>query len=261
MLPFFNPDNLPEFSFILVCASRRAGKSVLVTDLLLNHMHSRYDIIVGMCGNHATCRDYVNSGAIPAKYCHGKWDPEILKAWFEKSDKLLSEGKTLPRTLFVCDDVLILHSQKGINRTTSRSPWLHKLSTMGRHYRSGVVLIIQDFSGAGGNSYLRNSDAVLISPSSLYAGRDFSQLAQEYMTGDCYKLNKEVLSMFGKFDFLVLRYWHSSRDQKKLLSWYRVNKQSLPFSNHTHVLRNETRPLRKGFERLENGSEFSASGC
>ena len=234
LLPFFNPDELPEFAFIFVCSSRRSGKSVLVSDLLLNHFHSRYDFIVGLCGNHSTCRDYVQSGAIPAKYCHGAWDPDILKAWFEKSDELLKEGKKLPRTLFVCDDILVLHSQKGVNRTTSRSPWLHKLSTQGRHYNAGCILIVQDFGGSGGNAYLRNSDAVIMSPSSLYAGRDFSQLAQEYMTGDCFKLNREVLNMFSQYDFLVLRYWHASRDQKKLLSWYRVNKQSLQYSNHSN---------------------------
>ena len=36
-------------------------------------------------------------------------DQEILKKWFEESDRLLKRGKELPRTLFVLDDILVLH--------------------------------------------------------------------------------------------------------------------------------------------------------
>ena len=79
-------------------------------------------------------------------------------------------------------------------------------------------------------SFVRNSDAVFVAPSSLYAGQDFKNLAEMYMTGDNYRTNKEILNLFRKYDFLVLKYWEATRNQKKLLAWYRVNKQSLNYA-------------------------------
>ena len=96
LLPFFDPCELPKFPFIFVCSARRAGKTVLVTDLILNYFHDQYDFIIGLCGNAHTCRGYVETGAIPAKYCHSNYTPDILKEWFGKCDELLKKGKKLP---------------------------------------------------------------------------------------------------------------------------------------------------------------------
>jgi len=229
LLPFFDPNELPDYPFIFVCSARRAGKSSLVCDLLLNYFHNRYDFIIGLCGNAHTCRQYVDRGAIPAKYCHSDYTPDILGEWFAKCDKLLKKGKELPRTLFVCDDILVLQATKN-KKTTRNDPWLSKLATTGRHYNAGCILLVQSWNI--GLAFVRNSDAVITSPSSLYAGQDFKQLAEHYMTGDNYKRNKEILDLFGKYDFLVLKYWKATRSQKELLSWYRVNRQSLQYAKH-----------------------------
>jgi len=229
LLPFFDPNELPQDPFIFVCSSRRSGKSTLVNDLLINYFHQEYDFIIGLMGNGHTARQYIERGAIPAKYCHSEYSPEILKAWFEKSDKLLKQGKTLPKTLFVCDDILVLQAEKN-KKTTRRDPYLSKLSTIGRHYNAGTILIVQSWNI--GLQFVRNSDCVIVSPSSLYAGQDFKQLAEVYMTGDNFRRNKEVLAMFERFDFLVLKYWKATRSQRELLSWYRVNKQTLQYAKH-----------------------------
>jgi len=228
-LPFFDPNELPSYPFIFMASSRRSGKSTLICDLILNYWHDSYDFIIGLMGNPHSCRQYVNAGAIPEKYCHSRYRPEILKDWFDKSDELLRKGKTLPSTLFICDDILQLNKTKD-HRTTRSDPYLNKLATTGRHYNAGCVLIVQSWNI--GLPFVRQSDAVIVSPTSLYAGSDFKKLAEDYMTGDNVKQNKEILEMFGQFDFLVLRYWKATRSQKKLLSYYRVNAQSLSFSKH-----------------------------
>ncbi len=92
---------------------------------------------------------------------------------------------------------------------------------------------------------------------SLYAGNDFENLAKMFMTGDCTKLNKEILDLFQKYDFLVLRYWHATRDQKQLLSYYRVNKQSLNYALNKANPRDGRFGLPGG---IDNGSELGSSG-
>ena len=76
-------------------------------------------------------------------------------------------------------------------------------------------------------SYVRNSDVVIVSPSSLYAGADFENLYKLYMTGTNSKQNKELLELFGRYGFLVLRYYKTTRDQSKLLAWYRVPRDTV----------------------------------
>ena len=222
LLPFFNPEELPDFPFIFICAARRSGKTTLVKKLLLEHWFDKYDIITGICGNWHTAREYTKSGAIVEKYCHGKYDVNILKNWFKKCDDLLKRNKELPRQLMILDDVLCSHSIKGESRRTSNDPYLTRLATQGRHYRCSVVLIVQSWGGGGALNFTRNSDLVLVSPTSLYAGNDFESLLKYYMSGSHKKTNKEILEMFTKHDFLALRYYMSTRDQSKLLSWYRV---------------------------------------
>ena len=223
LLPFFKVEDVPRYPFIFVCSSRRSGKTALINYLILDYFERKYDIIVGICGNYHTAREYINSGAIPEKYCHGKYNPDILKNWFEKSEQLLKEGKELPSTLFVLDDVLVLNSVKDKSRRTSNDPYLSRLATQGRHFKAGVILIVQSWSCALG--FCRNSDLVLCSPTSLYAGQDFEQLVKFYMTGTNLAQNKEILELFQKYDFLVLRYYLATRDQSKLLSWFRVPKK------------------------------------
>lgn len=219
LLPFFDPNDVPEFPFIFICAARRSGKTTLVKHLLLEYFQD-YDIVTGICGNWHTAREYTSSGAIVEKYCHGKYDPKILKDWFKKCDELLRKGKELPRQLIVLDDVLVSHSIKNEQRRTSNDPYLTRLATQGRHYRCGVILCVQ--SWATSLNFTRNSDLVFVAPTSLYAGSDFESLLKNYMTGSHKKVNKTILELFTKHDFLVLRYYLATRDQKKLLSWYRV---------------------------------------
>ena len=225
VLPFFDPSEMPEYPFIFVCSARRAGKSSLVRHLVSTYLWERHDFVIGICGNHHTAQEYIRSGVIPEKYCHGSYSQEVLKHWFEKCDSLLKQGKTLPSTLFIIDDALVTNSIKGETRTTRSDPYLSKLAISGRHYRSSVILIVQSWGGSGGISFCRNSDIVLVSPSSLYAGADFENLYKLYMTGTNAKQNKELLDLFGRYDFLVLRYYKTTRDQSKLLAWYRVPKQ------------------------------------
>ena len=225
LLPFFDPNELPTNPFIFVCAPRRAGKTTLVKHLVLEHFWDKVDIIVGICGNFHCAREYTKSGAIVEKYCHGKYDPNILKAFFEKSDQLLREGKELPRTLFVLDDCLVLNSIKNEQRRTSNDPYISRLAVQGRHYSATTILIVQSWSVALG--FVRQSDLVLVSPTSLYAGSDFEALTKNYMTGSNKHTNREILELFGRHDFLVLRYYLATRDQSKLLSWYRVPKASV----------------------------------
>ena len=226
LLPFFDPNELPNFPFIFILGSRRAGKSTLVCDLLLNYF-SDYDLVIGLMGNPHTARQYTQNGAIPGDYVHTKYSPKILKEWFKKADKLLKKGHKLPRTLFVLDDILKLHAEKG-GITTRRDPYLMKLATAGRHYSAAAFFCCQSASLTLG--FARNSDCVILSPSSLYAGQDFKAIAELYMTGDFKKENKELLRLFKQYDFLVLRYWKGSRSQQDLLSYYRVNDQSLQFT-------------------------------
>lgn len=225
LLPYFNPDDLPPNPFIFFCASRRAGKSSVICNWLLNHFQD-VDYVIGLMGNPHTARHYTDSGAIPAKYCHTKYSPEILKRWFEKSEKLLKKGETLPRVLFVCDDILVLHAETG-KRTTRQDPYLNRLATQGRHWNAGTILCVQSWNL--GLQYIRNSDLCCTFPQSLYAGQDFKNLADTYMSADNYRENREILALFKKYDLLCLRYWMASRSQKDLLAYYRVNKQSLPY--------------------------------
>ena len=106
LLPFFDPNELPEFPFIFLVAPRRSGKTTLIKNLVLNYFWNKYDFIVAICGNYHCAREYTKSGAVVEKYCHGSYNHEILQKWFEKSDKLLKQGKELPKTLFILDDVL-----------------------------------------------------------------------------------------------------------------------------------------------------------
>ena len=112
------------------------------------------------------------------KYCHGRYNRDILKNWFAKCDKLLKAGKELPRTLFVLDDILVLNSIKNEQRRTSNDPYISRLAVAGRHYNAGTILIVQSWSIA--LSFVRNSDLVMVCPSSLYAGSDFEQLMKKY---------------------------------------------------------------------------------
>ena len=173
-----------------------------------------------LCGNWHTAREYTSSGAIVEKYCHGKYDAKILKGWFRKCDELLQKGKELPRQLIVLDDILVSHAVKNETRRTSNDPYLTRLATQGRHYKCGVLLISQ--SWATSLNFARNSDIVLVAPTSLYAGNDFESLLKNYMSGSHKKTNKQILELFKRHDFLVLRYYKASRDQNQLLSWFRV---------------------------------------
>ena len=226
LLPFWDPSDLPDYPFIFVVASRRAGKSTLVCDLLLNYFDD-YDLKIGLMGNAHTARHYTEKGALPQDYVHTSYKPKILKEWFRTAEKMLKRGKTLPKTVFVCDDILQLTAERG-KVTTRADPYLNKLATSGRHYSAACILIVQSVSVA--LNFVRNSDVVLISPSSLYAGQDYKSVTELYMTGDFKHENKELLSLFKKFDFLVLQYYKASRSQDKLLAYYRVNKQSLTYA-------------------------------
>ena len=223
LLPYFDPNELPEYPFIFIVAPRRSGKTTLVKHLILNYFWDKYDIITGICGNYHTAREYIKKGAIVEKYCHGTYKREVLKKWFAQSDKLLKQGKELPKTLFILDDILVLNSIKNEQRRTSNDPYISRLAVAGRHYNAGTVLIVQSWSIA--LSFVRNSDLVLVCPSSLYAGSDFEQLMKNYMTGSNVKQNKEILELFQRHDFLALRYYMATRDQRKLLSWYRVSRE------------------------------------
>jgi hypothetical protein len=225
LLPYFDPNELPDYPFIFVVASRRAGKSTLVCDLILNYFED-YDLKIGLMGNAHTARQYLNSGALVENYTHKKYDPKILKNWFREADIQLKKGRDLPKTLFVCDDILQLTAEKG-KLTTRRDPYLNKLATAGRHYNTACILVVQSLSVA--LNFARNSDCVICSPSSLFAGQDFKTLTENYMTGSFRQENKELLTFFKKYDFLVLKYYKASRNQRELLSYYRVNKQSLVF--------------------------------
>ena len=112
LLPFFNPDELPDSFFILVLASRRGGKTTMIADMILNYWSQKYDIIVGLMGNPATAGHYIKSGCISEKYCHSNYDPKVLENWFDITNKKLKKGIPLQRTLFILDDVLRLNSQK-----------------------------------------------------------------------------------------------------------------------------------------------------
>ena len=219
LLPFWDPSEIPDFPFVYICAARRSGKTTLVKHLLLNYFQN-YDIVTGICGNWHTAREYTSSGAIVEKYCHGKYDAKILKGWFRKCDELLQKGKELPRQLIVLDDILVSHAVKNETRRTSNDPYLTRLATQGRHYKCGVLLISQ--SWATSLNFARNSDIVLVAPTSLYAGNDFESLLKNYMSGSHKKTNKQILELFKRHDFLVLRYYKASRDQNQLLSWFRV---------------------------------------
>ena len=227
LLPFFDPKELPDYPFIFIVSARRSGKSTVVCDLLLNYFQD-YDFRIGLMGNAHTAQHYIKCGALPADYVHTSYRPKILKDWFKTADRLMRKGKTLPSTVFVCDDVLQLTAEKG-RVTTRRDPYLNKLATAGRHYRAACILIVQSVSVA--LNFVRNSDVVMCAPSSLFAGQDYKALTELYMTGDFRHENKELLEYFGRFDFLVLRYWKASRNQRDLLAYYRVSSQSLNASS------------------------------
>ena len=227
VLPFFEPHEMPKYPFIFVCSALLAGQSTLIRLLVANYLWEQHDFVIGICGNYHTAQDYIRSGVIPEKYCHGAYRQEILKDWFEKCDSLLRKGKKLPSTLFIIDDSLITHAIKGENRPTRSEPSLATRAISGRHYRAAVILIVPSWGVSGGMSYVRNSDVVIVSPSSLYAGADFENLYKLYMTGTNAKQNKELLELFGRYDFLVLRYYKTTRDQSKLLAWYRVPRDDL----------------------------------
>ena len=126
VLPFFDPSEMPQYPFIFVCSARRAGKSTLIRNLVANYLWEEHDFVIGICGNHHTAHEYIRSGVIPEKYCHGRYNQNILKTWFEKCDSLLQRGKKLPNMLFIIDDALITNAVKG-ERTTRSDPWLSKL--------------------------------------------------------------------------------------------------------------------------------------
>ena len=225
LLPFWDPDSTPEYPFIFVLAARRAGKSTLVRDLVLNYWADEYDFIIGLMGNSHTAMNYIRNGCIPEAYCHRQYNGAILEKWFKKSDKLMKKGNQLPKTLFICDDILSLSKIKNCY-TTRNDPWLSKLATCGRHYRASCVLCVQSANIA--LQYARNADIILVSPSSLFCGQDFEALAKLYMSGDVWKENKTLLKLFRKFDFLVLQY-HLATREKELLAYYRVNQQTLSY--------------------------------
>ena len=137
ILPFFDPSELPKNPFIFCVSSRRAGKSTLICDLLLNYFQD-VDVVIGLMGNAHTAQQYIEKGAIPEKYCHKSYSPNILKKWFKKSQKLLKQGKKIPSVLFVCDDVLVLQAESG-KKTTRQDPYLNKLATMGRHFNASKL--------------------------------------------------------------------------------------------------------------------------
>ena len=195
-------------------------------DLLLNHF-ADYDFRIGLMGNAHTARHYTDRGALVEKYTHTSYKSETLKEWFKCANKLLKKGHQLPKTVFVLDDVLQLNKEKG-KITTRADPYINKLATAGRHYNAACILVVQSAQVA--LQFARNSDVVLCSPSSLFAGQDFKALSELYMTGDFRKENKEILRLFKKFDFLVLQYHKASRNQTELLAYYRVNQQSLKYA-------------------------------
>ncbi len=43
VLPFWDPETLPQYPFIFILAARRAGKSTLVRDIVLNHLADDYE--------------------------------------------------------------------------------------------------------------------------------------------------------------------------------------------------------------------------
>jgi len=226
VLPFWDPESLPKFPFIFILAARRAGKSTLVRDIVLNHLADDYDFVIGLMGNSHTANNYKRNGCIPEAYCHSSYDGSVLEKWFKRADRLMRKGHELPKTLFICDDILTLTKTKG-QYTTRSDPWLSKLATSGRHYRSACIICVQSAQVA--LTFARNSDAVLVSPSSLYAGQDFEALAKLYMSSDSRKENQTLLRLFRKYDFLVLRY-HLATRGSDLLAYYRVNSQSLQYA-------------------------------
>ena len=225
VLPFWDL-NLPQYPFIFILAARRAGKSTLVRDIVLNHLADDYDFVIGLMGNAHTANNYKRNGCIPEAYCHSSYDGSVLEKWFKKADRLMKKGHQLCPTLFIIDDCLALTKTKG-QYTTRADPWLSKLATSGRHYRAGCIICVQSAQVA--LTFARNSDVVLVSPSSLYAGQDFEALAKLYMSSDTKKENTALLRLFRKYDFLVLRY-HLATRGADLLAYYRVNSQSLQYA-------------------------------
>ena len=220
---------VPDWS-MLVVGSRRAGKSVLIRSLLLKRPGdwlSKYDFIVVMAGNGHCAREYQRAGC-PEKYIHVGLKEQLISDYWTWVEGQLKEGRPIPKTLWIFDDVLCMTSSKKWSKTrTSDCYWLGRLFNEGRHIRASVCLCIQQIGV--GLRFLRCSDVACFFGSALNCGQDVKNVRQHYLPCDS-KTADWILNSCYKHDVIVCEYFRQeSRDWKDRIKIYRVSKDIVSY--------------------------------
>ena len=229
----WKPEQLPPNFAILLCSARRSGKSTLLKSLCLQEPGSwlsRFDegYIIAFCGNEHCAREY--TPFIPGKYVHSSLRLDIIENYWAWCDKRREQGKNVPKSLFIFDDVLVTQSSKkhGVTRT-SHEYWLNRLWAEGRHQNISCVLSVQSLSV--GLPFLRCSDAFICFPSSLYCGQDQEMLTKNYMPCGSRKTAEAIADTFCQHEALICSYWRQeSRRWQTRIFWYKVSKEIASFN-------------------------------
>jgi len=220
-LKFWNPKTLPKNFIIYILAPKRAGKSSLILDIVLNDLENRFDFVVVLCGNPHSAKTYKKH--LPAKYVHERYDNKILTEFYRETDILIKTDRKVPKTLWILDDCLRMRKTREQSRTGD-DPMLHRAFTEHRHYNMSLILVSQNMA-CNTASWVRGSDALITAPASLHNGNDFLSICKDY-TGDAlnWQSTMVLLETFKKYEFLVVRYHPASRKKDEMLRYYKVNK-------------------------------------
>lgn len=216
---------------ILVCAPRRTGKTVLITDLVDNFQkHRKYDKAY-LFSETATAQTGVYQ-FIPDDHKYVTLDEAVLEKIFKEQEvmkKKLEMGQINEpvRVLIIADDI--------INTKEARGNVFNKLFTNGRHYYIDVFALSQTMKGFHVKART-NSDLIIVWRSLRQDDRE--TIFEDYMSiedgskSECKKRAIALLNAISSEQYrcMIVEAWKSSYSKSlcDYITWYKANPKAKP---------------------------------
>lgn len=130
----FDYDDIPPFSTITICASRRSGKSVLARDLIYKHFIKKKKIKnIFIVSPTKFNKDY---DFLADKFKYDDFNEEFLEKILKRQEQMATNDPEGGEALLVLDDII-----KSTDLKTR--DMLSKLYGIGRHLLLNIILISQ----------------------------------------------------------------------------------------------------------------------
>jgi|TARA_R110000787_G_scaffold284776_1_gene398965 hypothetical protein len=200
----FDPEDLPQYSSIVACGSRKSGKGILTRDLVFK----RYKDNVQTCFLFSPTAEFQTSQMdfVPTYFKYKEFDPDVVERILSRQEFLIkNDPKGKYHTLLIVDDIIATMDAKA-------QKTLQKIFVCGRHYQVSIIVCFQYVKREFDKIMRSNCDYVFCFNQKSYDNKE--SLVNDFLTISDNK--KEGFYLMDKyatgFNCLVINNTHNTNE-------------------------------------------------